>query len=257
MKIIPESFFQDFRVKLYVLASLILLLLIFLLYFAYQPTSGVYGKVYTRLDTDKKVAALTFDDGPNGESTLRVLDILREKNVHATFFLIGDNVLYYPRIANEIVDRGNEVGNHTMHHARTLPFDTGESIQKDLLDTNDIIFQATGVRPNIFRPPFGFKTPWAISASQRAGFTVVLWSDITADYYLTTTAHAIETNITKRVHPGSVIALHDGLGTQHGVDRDAMIDALPKIIDDLKAQGYEFLTVSDMFGLNQEVISGN
>lgn len=229
-----------------------MLLLVFLLYSAYQPSSGVYGKVYTHLKTDKKIVALTFDDGPNGEATLRVLDILREKNVHATFFLVGDNVLYYPRIAKEIVDRGNEVGNHTMHHDRTLPFDESKDIQKDLLDTNDVIFQATGARPNIFRPPFGFRTPWAISASQRAGFRVVLWSDLTADYYTSSTSHAIESSIIKRVRPGSVIDLHDGLGTQHGAKRDAMIDALPKIIDDLKAQGYQFVTVSEMFGLNQQ-----
>lgn len=238
-----------FQTKLYILGCIAVLIMAMMIYLAYQPNAGVYGKVYTRLNTDKKVVALTFDDGPNGEATLRVLDILQEKGVHATFYYVGDNVSYYPRIAKETVERGNEVGNHTMQHVRTLPFDTKGDIQKDLLETNAIIFEATGIRPKTFRPPFGFRTPWAISAAQAAGFNVVLWSDLTVDYYITTTPDFIVRNILKQVKPGSVIVLHDGSGTQHGVDRDAMVEALPTIIDELKAQGYEFLTVSQMFNL--------
>ncbi len=220
-------------------------LLIAALYFAYTPDSGVYGHVFTSAKTDQKIIALTFDDGPNGEATLQTLEILRKENILATFFLVGDNVKYYPAVARKIAAGGHEVGNHTTHHAHLLQLKTTKDIQADLSETNQLIFQTTGQIPKFFRPPFGFRSPFALKAARNLGMATVTWNDLTKDYSATSDL-TIQKYIELYAKPGGIIVLHDGLGTKH-VDRPMMLKALPGIIKNLKAQGYTFVTVSELY----------
>ncbi len=247
MSLLPEKLFRSFTAKIFIFVSLIMLLMAVAVYFAYQPNSEFYGKVLTHLSTTQKIVALTFDDGPNGDATLQVLQTLKNQKIRATFFMIGDNVLYYPDIAKQVAEDGNEIGNHTMHHSRLLPFADSNEVREDLLATNEIIFNATGQNPKFFRPPFGFRTPWVIDSAERSGFTVVTWNDLTVDYEKSATSEQIQKNILQRVRPGSIIVLHDGFDTHHGADRSAMLAALPKIIDSLKAQGYQFVTLGEFY----------
>lgn len=246
MSLFPKNYFQIYRIRAYFIIGITLMMLTGAVYFSYQPQSGVFGHVYTHQPTQKKVVALTFDDGPNGQATEQVLNILQQEKIQATFFLVGDNVLKYPDIARQITAQGNEVGNHTMHHTHLLPFATPGVIRKDLNETNEIIFENTGQYPALFRPPFGFRTPWVIDTAQDDGFIVVTWNDLTTDYLPAETAAQVKKNILSRVKPGTIIVLHDGYGTKHGANRDDMITALPQIIEALKAQGYSFDTVSQL-----------
>ena len=217
-----------FSTKVLTLIALILVSLLGgLLYFAYQPTSSVYGKIVTHEHTSQKIIALTFDDGPNGQATQNVLNILKNENIHATFFLVGANVQYYPVLAKEIVTDGNDVENHSMYHQRELPFEPEVDIERQLDEANSIIFKNTGETPKYFRPPFGFRTPWAIDAARHAGFTVITWNDLTEDYE-SIGARNIAKNILNAARPGGIIVLHDGDETKHNVDRSEMTTALPR-----------------------------
>ncbi|MEI6040154.1 MAG: polysaccharide deacetylase family protein [Candidatus Berkelbacteria bacterium] len=224
------------------------LIVFLLLFFAYQlssPQAHLFGKVENRIPASKsqKTVALTFDDGPNGQTTEQVLSILGKENVKATFFMIGENVKVYPDIAKKVSDQGNEIGNHSYYHSYFLPFENKKQIDQDLIKTNQIIYQATGQTPKLFRPPHGWRTPWLISDTIKTGLTPVAWNDMTFDYIQKTSSGSIEKNILKHVKPGSIIVLHDGLNGNHGISRTQMLKALPIIIETLKKEGYTFVTL--------------
>lgn len=243
---ISKFFRLQFKQKVYILTATIIPLLLLAAYFSYQPSSVFYGNVFASLKTKNKIIALTFDDGPNGDATIQALDILKQENIKATFFVVGDNVQYYPAIAKRIVDDGNEIENHSTHHAHFLQFETEAEVREDLSQTNKIIKDATGQSPRFYRPPFGFRTPWALEAAKKIGLIPVTWNDLTKDYSAKTDDFVIR-NIVRYAKPGGIIVLHDGSGAQHGVDRKVMLQALPQIIENLKNQGYTFVTISELY----------
>ncbi|MDB4939620.1 MAG: polysaccharide deacetylase [Candidatus Doudnabacteria bacterium] len=244
-KIVKSSKLR-FRFKIFALTGLILAFLVIAAYFSYDPASNFYGNVFKSIITKDKVIALTFDDGPNGETTLKVLDILKQEDVKATFFVVGDNVKFYPAIAKKIATDGNEIENHSTHHAHSLQFETEYAIYKDLTETNQIIYAHTGQMPRFYRPPFGFRSPWAFGAARAAKLITVTWNDLTQDYSAKSDS-VIVSYIEKFARPGGVIVLHDGSGAKHGVDHPNMLKALPQIIENLKAKGYKFVTVSELY----------
>src|SRR5258708_2478279 len=220
---------QVFHKQLLKIIIALFVLLAAAIYFSYQPGSGFYGPVFTHANTKEKVIALTFDDGPNTGATPEVLDILKKENIKATFFLVGDNVRAYPDLANRIVQEGHEVGNHTSHHSRDLPFYGYKTIRGDLLSTNQIIFSATGQSPIFFRPTFGFRTPWILEVSENTGLITATWNDQAHDYNYSNPS-IIEQKILAGAKPGGIIVLHDGFETKHNVQLPGMVQALSKII---------------------------
>ncbi|GAC1413633.1 MAG: hypothetical protein NVSMB66_5910 [Candidatus Doudnabacteria bacterium] len=243
---IRKFFKLRFIEQISILFAVLIPLLLLAAYFSYQPSSVFYGNVFTSSKTNSKVIALTFDDGPNDEATLQTLNILKSENVKATFFVVGDNVSYYPAIAKKIVTDGHEIENHSTHHTHSLQFETKSVIYNDLVQTNKIIMDTTGMQPRFYRPPFGFRTPWALKAAIKAGLIPVTWSDLTQDYSARTDTVVIK-HIEEYAYPGGIIVLHDGFGTQHGVQRKVMLSALPKIIEDLKSKGYTFVTIAELY----------
>jgi chitin deacetylase len=240
-----KQIYSKLKSKLFFLVALTIIAALVFLFFSYSPSSNFYGRVFSHAQTSKKVIALTFDDGPNGDATLKVLDVLKKENIKATFFLVGDNVLYYPQVAKQIVADGNEVENHSMHHDRAMPFEPIHDITRNLLQANKIIASATGQSPLFFRPPFGVRTPWTLRAAKKAGLIVITWNDLAKDF-ANLSADAISSNVIKAAKPGGIITLHDGQRTTHDANRDQTIKALPKIIDTLKSQGYIFVTVANL-----------
>jgi peptidoglycan/xylan/chitin deacetylase (PgdA/CDA1 family) len=218
-------------------------LLIAIILSLYVPTDELAGHVIYQLPTQDKVVALTFDDGPNGQYTQTMLDILDKENVRATFFMVGKNVERYPELAREIIKKGHHIGNHSYSHPWRLPFENKQSIWSEIIKTDDAIFQATGQRPKIFRPPHGLRTPWMIKELHEAGYTIYTWDDMTDDYVVKTKPETIIKNILEHVQPGAIIVLHDGLNLDHTSSRANTIQALPIIIESLKKQGYSFVTL--------------
>ena len=216
------------------------------LYGFFSPASQVFGKTERGLpgvEVQEKTVALTFDDGPNGEYTKQVLDILTEAHIHATFFVIGKNAEAYPDIIKRIAAEGHVIGNHSYSHSFFLPLHQEKKAEQELADTNKIIFDETGITPTLFRPPHGWKTPQLLHAAKAQGMQVVLWNNMTTDYFKRAKADRIAKEILEDVQPGGIIVLHDGLNLHNDIDREETIHALQIIITTLQGEGYFFVTL--------------
>lgn len=193
----------------------------------------------TAVRTISPVVALTFDDGPHPRNTPRLLDILKERNIKATFYLIGNRVVTWPEIAKRIADEGHEIGNHSWSH----PFLTkvsAEGVLREIDRTSSAIWNVTGRPPVTFRPPYG-----AFSRNQRTWLhsqrrlPTILWSVDPADWRRPG-AGVVANRILKHSHQGAIILSHD-------IHRGT-IDAMPATLDGLTARGLKFATVSQMLG---------
>jgi peptidoglycan-N-acetylglucosamine deacetylase len=188
---------------------------------------------------EKKVVALTFDDGPHPRVTPQLLDVLKEHQVKATFFVLGNQVKMYGSVLPRILQEGHEIGNHTFSH-RFLRGMSNENINKELKETQDLIEKASGFRPHLFRPPYGAYRPNTKLLFQEHGLHVVLWS-VDPEDWRKRSKDSILNTVTNKVQPGSIVVLHDIY--------KSTVDALPEVITTLRSNGYEFATVSQLCGL--------
>jgi peptidoglycan/xylan/chitin deacetylase (PgdA/CDA1 family) len=195
----------------------------------------------------EKVVAITFDDGPNPKYTPQLLDILKNKGVKATFFVVGLHVKKYPDIAKRIVDEGHDIGNHTYTHKDLVP-STRRMVLAQVHKTEHVIKKVTGVRTNLFRPPRGIYS----SAVRRLlvdekKYRMILWSVSSVDWR-GLNPKAILRRIVRYLRPGAILLFHDSgaLVRREGASRENTIDALPMVIDHLKAKGYEIITITEM-----------
>ncbi|MBI4199981.1 MAG: polysaccharide deacetylase family protein [Chloroflexi bacterium] len=214
-----------------------------LAYGFFMPSAEAFGKLYFATKTHEKVVALTFDDGPNEPYTSQVLDILQQYDIKATFFVVGKNVAYYPETAKRIVAEGHVLGNHSWDHSALQPIVDVREV--DLAKSQATIEKIAGVRPHLFRPPFGHKTPWQMEQLEKHGMVVVTWN-VSANDPKQPPSSVIAERIIKHTKPGAIILLHDGNETIHGADRSNTIAVLPQIIDTLNKEGYTFVTVPEL-----------
>lgn len=187
-------------------------------------------------DKDKRVA-LTFDDGPSLAMTPEYLKVLQEKGVHATFFLIGSQVERRPGLAALIADDGNEIGNHTYSHLNLKKSSITDAV-KDILKGQGIIARDSHQKLFLLRPPGGELNEPVIHEIQKLGYKIVLWNIDPQDWQKDATPKQITNNIMTNLRPGSIILLHEG--------KTPTLEALPQLIDDIKKQGYEIGTVSEL-----------
>ncbi len=205
-----------------------------------------YGGVVRCGDGRSRQIALTFDDGPNEPFTSRILDILKEYGIKATFFLIGENAERFPELCQRIRKGGHIIGNHSYCHSWWLALSRGKDIAEELQLAQEVIYRASGGKPELFRPPYGLWTPWLLKAAQKLGLKVITWNNMTADWKPDREASDIAAAILKRARPGSIIVLHDGRAHRQSYDRTALVVALPLILTALKRQEYEFVTVPEL-----------
>ena len=203
---------------------------------------------YWHGDTNKPEIALTFDDGPNEPYTSEILDILKANNVKATFFLVGENVEKYPEVARRIVKEGNAIGNHTYNHRDLLLRRGILKMGREIDKTEEAIYNATGTRPRLFRPPFG--SGGYVEAKNR-GYAIIKWSVSAENGGKEIPSEKIVKNVVENVTNGSIILIHDGRGLRHDARRNQAVEALPIIIKTLKEKGYQFVTVPELIGLNK------
>lgn len=195
------------------------------------------GKMITKIPTSHKVVALTFDDGPDYRTTPKILRILEEKNVQATFFVIGENVERCPTLLAAELKDGDEIGNHTFSH-ESLPGLSETGIAREL-DKAEKVITTVAPRPTLFRPPRGAYNKKVLTIALAKGYTVVLWSVDTQDWRRPPVSDIVNT-VLREVQPGSIILLHDGKYPS------PTPEALPIIIDQLKKEGYRIVTVSEL-----------
>ena len=198
--------------------------------------------------TEKNVIALTFDDGPNFEGSPALLDILYEKGVKATFFVIGIEAEQNPDLVFRMSDFGHDVGNHTYNHIRMNSASPKTSLE-EIRMTNAVIESITGVKPRFFRPPGGSCPPAVGSELKKMGMEMIGWTINAEDYTEFNENFEIEENyqkladdlaakVLREARPGAIVLMHNG-------SKETLL-ALPKIIDGLRAQGYGFVTVSEL-----------
>ncbi|MFB8124103.1 polysaccharide deacetylase family protein [Streptomyces bacillaris] len=200
---------------------------------AAADAKGSFGRADCR---KAKCIALTFDAGP-GKDTPELLDILKEKKVSATFFLLGRNhVLKHPDTVRRIQDEGHEVANHTWTH-KILTDEEPEEIRAELEKTQEAIEKITGKRPRLMRPPQGRTDDQVSGISKELGLSQVLWSATAKDY--STNDSAL---ITKRILDQ---ASRDGIILLHDIYKGT-VPAVPGIIDALQKDGYTFVTVPEL-----------
>ncbi|MET9212234.1 MULTISPECIES: polysaccharide deacetylase family protein [unclassified Nocardia] len=199
-------------------------------------TYQLTGRLVDRVDTDEKLVALTFDDGPT-ERTPEILRTLAELRVPATFYLIGDNLAAHPEYGAAIAAAGHEIGNHSYSHRRMVLI-SGDTVRAEI-ERTDAEIRRTGYQgPITFRPPYGKKL-WALpSYLAEHDRTTVTW-DVEPDSAGGATRAAIVDDTLAQTKPGSIVLLH----VMHGRESAA---ALPEIVAGLRARGYDFTTVSDL-----------
>ena len=192
-------------------------------------------------DTGNKKIALTFDDGPHPRYTPQILDILAEYGIKATFFEVGENVIYYSEVAKRVASEGHEIGNHTYTHPHIKNLNE-EQLSEETRRCESAIKEVTGVKPKLFRPPEGVVDTAVKAWAGKNGYSVVLWSVDTRDWAGTSVDEMVK-NVDSNVHSGSIILMHDYVSR-----RSHTIEALKKIIPLLIDKGYEFVTVSELMG---------
>jgi peptidoglycan-N-acetylglucosamine deacetylase len=216
-------------------------------YQSLAPTGQWYGRTFTGLKRGSKQLALTYDDGPNDPHTLRLLEVLAKHNVKATFFMIGRFARMRPDIVREVAREGHAIGNHTYTHP-LLIFESGAQIRIQLQECEKALADAIGEHARIFRPPFGGRRPIVLRIARELGLEPVMWN-VTGYDWSTASSDAIKSKVSRRICGGNVILLHDGGHLEIGADRSRTVEATDKLIARYKAQGYEFVSVPAMMGM--------
>ena len=202
--------------------------------------ASVFGPNIHRGPRRLKVIALTFDDGPS-ESTPRLLDLLHQHHVRATFFQIGAHVARLPDVTRAVFAAGHEIGNHSYSHP-LFCFHSARFIYGEFARAQDAIADATGRPPGLLRAPYGARWFGFRAAQRRLGLQGVMWTAIGYDWKLK--ADTIVDRLLKGAANGSILCLHDGRGIRVNPDIRETIAAVARLIPALRDRGYEFETVS-------------
>ncbi len=180
---------------------------------------------------------MTFDDGPHQTLTPKLLDLLAQKKIKATFFVLGENAQRHPEILQRAVAEGHEIGNHSWSHPNLAKL-SNEALRSQLQRTDDVITQAIGLHPKIMRPPYGELTPnqrqWV---NREFGYKVILW-DVDPLDWKEPGPSIVAQRIIRETKPGSIMLSHD-IHAQ-------TITAMPETFDALLAKGFRFVTVSEL-----------
>ena len=218
---------------------------VMLLWLFFRPP---FGRNIVRLNTDQRIVALTYDDGPNPPYTERLLDVLTKHDVKATFFMIGNRIEKHPKTVNRVIAEGHQIGNHTYSHP-LLGFLPPFYVRREIERTDDLLqryppYGTFKVGEIVFRSPVLTRflpVAWVLAKGNRAHISCNVWSwDWT-----TQTPEKITETVLKKTKPGSIIVLHDGKAENKNANRSGTIEATDRIITALKRDGYRFVRLSD------------
>jgi peptidoglycan/xylan/chitin deacetylase (PgdA/CDA1 family) len=197
---------------------------------------GIRRRTLLEGDTSRKEIALTFDDGPHPKSTLRILAILKQYGLHATFFVVGEKAEQRPDLIQAEAAAGDCIGNHTYNHVSLVKIPQ-DYIATEIKACGEVVHSITEQDPHLFRPPGGTYDPTVAETSESLGYTTVLWTDDPGDYASPGVQTIVDRTVDKAT-PGGIILLHDGT--------EQTLLALPQIIEILRERGYKFITIDQM-----------
>lgn len=205
------------------------------------------GHVLWDVQTEERVIALTFDDGPDPIYTSQILDLLDKYDAKATFFVLGKSAEQYPNVIKREYNEGHEVANHTYSHPLKV---TVSLLEEELKKTNEIIYGITGYAPTLFRPVGGNYNDLIINTARKNGYKVIIWSwHLDTQDWKSPGVSKITRKVLSGATPGDVVLFHDG-----GGNRSQTIKALKQILPVLKNKGYRFVTISELMrGKKQEI----
>lgn len=199
-------------------------------------------KATDRVFKDKKLVALTFDDGPSTETTPKLLDILREKDVLATFFVLGSQARNHPDIIKRVEREHHEVASHTMYHQNLVRI-SNAAAASDINEAKTTLKDILGHYPTYTRPPYGNIND---TVRTTTGTPLILWSVDSEDWRSKDPNSIIQVSISE-VHDGAIILMHDIYPTT--------VDAVPALIDTLRQNGYEFTTISELAKIRKATLA--
>lgn len=199
-----------------------------------NKTNYEYDVVINRkIDKSKKMIALTFDDGPN-YNTSKVIDVLNKYDIKATFFVLGSRAINNKDILKKMADSGMEIGNHTYNHLLLTKYDENK-IRSEIDDTSEVIYSATKKRPKLLRPSYGSVNN---KIKKVANMPIIIWDIDTLDWKYHNSKR-ITSRVVNKVRDGDIILMHDIYS--------ASLNALSNIIPILQGNGYEFVTIDELF----------
>jgi peptidoglycan/xylan/chitin deacetylase (PgdA/CDA1 family) len=210
------------------------------------PRSKFFGYYPYGIKTDKKILALSFDDGPTSPDTKNLLAVLAKHEVKATFFLVGKNLEKYPDLAKELFSAGHTLGNHAYNH-RLQRYLITPDLKEEVKKTQDIIYNLIGKRPTLFRSPWLIRHPGLFKMAKANGLTLIGGIFGTQKEVWEVGAEEIYNDALKQIAPGRIMIFHDGI-IKSG-SREGTIKAVDKLITELKRQGYEFTTVNQLLNI--------
>ena len=199
-----------------------------------NKTNYEYDAVINRkIDKSKKMIALTFDDGPN-YNTSKIIDVLNKYDIKATFFVLGNRAINNKDILKKMADSGMEIGNHTYNHLLLTKYDENK-IRSEIEDTSEVIYSATKKRPKLLRPSYGSVNN---KIKKVANMPIIIWDIDTLDWKYHNSKR-ITSRVVNKVRDGDIILMHDIYS--------ASLNALSNIIPILQDNGYEFVTIDELF----------
>ncbi|HEX2973846.1 MAG TPA: polysaccharide deacetylase family protein [Tepidisphaeraceae bacterium] len=217
------------------------------LYGTFVPQSGLWCRNISRGSRSGTKVALTFDDGPSPGGTDGVLDVLKREGIPAAFFVIGQNAAANPDLLRRIHSEGHLIGNHTYDHDHLSVFRGYRYWHDQLLRTDEVVQQITGVRPGLFRPPVGIKFIFTAAAAKRLNHPIVTWSRRALDG-VDTSVDRILARLAQQTLPGDILTLHDGIDPHAPRKPDMTLEALPQLISRLRARGLQFVRLDELIG---------
>ncbi|HEX8036788.1 MAG TPA: polysaccharide deacetylase family protein [Ktedonobacterales bacterium] len=209
---------------------------------------GDLGTAHRHGSRERKIVALTFDDGPVSGGTEDVLDALEQHHAPGTFFFIGANILMHPDIVRRAYQAGHAIGAHSMNHSRldTVSFGDAEHIDDCVQALQDTL----GRRTALYRPPWGWMTPWEARRLHQRGLAIIRWDLETPDWKVPCPpGDAIAAWTLPQVRPGTIIVFHDGMTHAERHEKPETALAVRLLIPALRDQGYDFATIPELLDI--------
>ena len=206
----------------------------------YNVGSNFFIKIFCKAETDKKEIAISFDDGPAVNYTPAILQVLKNENVKATFFCIGNRIAGNEDILSQIQEDGHVIGNHSYSHHFWFDMYTGKKMQEDLTQMDKEMERVTGLKPKLFRPPYGVTNPNLKKAIIKGGYTPVGWNVRSMDTVIKDENKLLR-KINTGIKPGAVFLFHD--------TSKATLHVLAEFIKEVKKRGYNIIPLHKLLAL--------
>lgn len=220
---------------------------------AINVSSDLNKAVFSKGNINQKIIALSFDDGPHPKYTVEILDILKEYNIKATFFVLGIHAEKYPEIIKRQVEEGHEIGNHSYSHI-DMRKATKKQIRDEFEKTQEIIYSIANIKPKLFRPPYGNYNKDVLKIISSDDVQVVLWTfyQDSKDWSNPGVDTIVNTTLSK-IQNGDIILFHDYVYKEESHTVEALKIIIPKLLE----KGYKFVTISELLNISREINRGS